>query len=136
MSVSEDINVQIIDMDVMIPEQITKNSDGSYTIFLNARHTQENRIAAYQHAIEHIERGDFDTDYGDVQEVESEAHGLIAKKEETQNIVALTPPPPRKRKRRKNRKHERYVHERAAFLMEHYDMFAMAEHNYLYGKDL
>ena len=34
---AENINIQMIDMDVMIPEQVVQNPDGSYTIFLNAR---------------------------------------------------------------------------------------------------
>lgn len=69
------INVRIMDMDVMIPEQICKccdNGEEGYTIFLNARHTQERRMQAYKHAMNHIENGNFEKE--NVQEIELEAH--------------------------------------------------------------
>ena len=37
----ENINVQLINMDTKIPEQLIRNDDDSYTIFLNARLSQE-----------------------------------------------------------------------------------------------
>lgn len=43
---------------------------------------------------------------------------------------------PAKTVRRRNQSTRRYIRERASFLAENYDMFAIAEHNYLYGKDL
>lgn len=136
------INVQIINMDVMIPEQVTQNLDGGYTIFLNARHTQENRALAYKHALEHIERGDFDLDYGNVQEIEATAHEIIkpasaqpepAIPQQATSVIQK----PKRRKRRQRKPIDRYqVYDRAEFLAEHFDVFALAEHQYLYGKDL
>lgn len=143
----EDINVQVIDMDVMIPEQVVKNHDGSYTIFLNARYSYEYMLKSYQHALEHIQNGDFDKDYGDVQEIEAAAH-------EEKSILAVPNPlpapasdpvvtvaenikqPPKRRRRRRNRKQERYSMDRAEFIMEYCNPFALAEHQFLYGKDL
>ena len=42
-----EINVQLLDMDTKIPEHLVKNEDGSYTIFLNARLSQENLLKSY-----------------------------------------------------------------------------------------
>lgn len=67
-----DINTKIIDMDVLVGEQITANSDGSYTIFLNARLSHERQLSAYWHAINHIKNGDFDKDNANA--IEKEAH--------------------------------------------------------------
>ena len=69
----EDINVQIMDMDVMIPEHLVKNNDDTYTIFLNARLSKESQLKYYYHALKHIIENDFSKD--DVQKIEAEAHG-------------------------------------------------------------
>ena len=142
----EDITVQVIDMDVMIPEHVVKTHDGSFTIFLNARYSHEYMLKSYQHAVEHIENGDFDRDCGCVQEIETIAH--------EEKPVATTPipvpvpdpvitvaenikqPTTKRRKRKRNRKQERYAMDRAEFIAEYCDSFALAEHQWLYGKDL
>ncbi len=67
-----DINIQIIDMDTMIPEHLVKNSDDSYTVFLNARLSRDNQLKYYCHALRHIEGNDFYKD--DIQQIEKEAH--------------------------------------------------------------
>ena len=68
----EDINVQLMDMDTMVPEQLVKNADDSYTIFLNAKLSRDSQIKYYYHALNHIRGNDFcETD---VQEIEGEAH--------------------------------------------------------------
>ena len=137
----EDINVQVIDMDVMIPEQVVKNHDGSYTIFLNARYTHEYNMKSYQHAIEHINNGDFDRESGDVQEIEAVAHEIIptpaAPPEDPVVVVARSlKQPPVRRKRRRNRKQEEWNRNRMEFVLEHCDTFALAENRWLYGNDL
>ena len=68
----DDINVKIMDMDVMVPEHLVKNSDDSYTIFLNARLSRDSQLKYYFHAMEHIKKEDFEKE--NVQEIESEAH--------------------------------------------------------------
>lgn len=68
----EDINVQIMDMDTMIPEHLVKNTDDSYTIFLNARLSRDSQLKSYCHALRHIMENDFQKT--DVQEIESSAH--------------------------------------------------------------
>lgn len=139
----ETINVQIIDMDLMIPEQVTKNADGSYTIFLNARFTQERLLQSYKHAMLHIKAGDFDRQLGKVQEIEQIAHAVLPSEQPpvSANVVdeksakclaAL------KRKRQKAQKLLQEYERDMAFLGE-YDAdsaFARAEYQWLYGNDL
>lgn len=59
-------------MDVLVGEQVVKNKDDSYTIFLNARLSYERQVAAYWHAINHIKNGDFDKGNADI--IEQKAH--------------------------------------------------------------
>ena len=66
------INVVVMSMEYGLHEMIVSNHDGSYTVFLNARDSNERRIQSYHHAIRHLERGDFEKD--SVQQIESEAH--------------------------------------------------------------
>lgn len=68
----ENINVQLLNMDTKIPEQLVKNDDDSYTVFLNARLSQESRIKSYVHALMHIKENDFEKI--NVQEIETNAH--------------------------------------------------------------
>lgn len=68
----DEINVQILNMDTKIPEQLIKNDDDSYTIFLNARLSQESRMKSYYHALTHIKQHDFEKE--NVQEIEQETH--------------------------------------------------------------
>ena len=51
---------------------VIKNEDGSYTILINAKLSDQGRIEAYEHALRHIENDDFDKT--NVQEIESAAH--------------------------------------------------------------
>ena len=141
MTMTPDVNVQVIDLKTTNQsEVVTENEDGSYTIFLNARFTQERRAEAYEHAMRHIMNDDFKEP--DVQKIENDAHGIVkdvtVPTEAINQIISQSNKIkyPRRRKRRKNRKKERYVQDRVAFLSENCDMFAIAEHNYLYGKDL
>lgn len=141
----EDINVQLIDMDVMIPEHVVKNHDGSYTVFINARFNQEHRLKSYTHALEHIKNGDFDRDYGDVQEIEAAAHQVPtvpAPAPLPAPIVTVAEnikQPPKRRRRRRNRKKEQYAQDRLNFILENFssrDTFAMAENQWLYWNGL
>lgn len=67
-----EINTQLLDMDVLIPEHIIKNSDDSYTILLNSRLSHERQLEAYNHALNHINNRDFEKT--DVDEIEANAH--------------------------------------------------------------
>lgn len=61
-----------------IKETVTENDDGSYTIFLNSRFTQEQLKDAYIHAIGHITRDDFNK-HSSADAIEVYAHGLNKK---------------------------------------------------------
>lgn len=71
----DDIYVYVVDMPTTAAEMVMPCT-GGYTIYLNAKLTQEERVKAYRHALRHVERNDWDKT--DVQEIEYEAH-----KEET-----------------------------------------------------
>ena len=74
-----DINVQMMDLkSSKIKETVTENDDGSYTIFLNSRFTQEQLKDAYIHAIGHITRDDFNK-HNSADTIEFYAHGLNKK---------------------------------------------------------
>ena len=66
------INVVVIDMDTCIPEQTNQNADGSFTMFLNARHSRDTLRESFFHAAGHIKRGDWSED--NVQTIEASAH--------------------------------------------------------------
>lgn len=56
-----DINTFIIDFENSIPATVTINEDGSFSIFLNARLSYEQRMQAYLHEMRHIQKNDFFT---------------------------------------------------------------------------
>lgn len=68
----ENINVLFLNMDTKIPEQVVKNQDDSYTIFLNSKLTREEHLKSYAHAIEHILGDDFQKE--NVSIIEFDAH--------------------------------------------------------------
>ena len=68
----EDINVQLLNMDTKIPEQLVKNNDDSYTIFLNSRLSRDSQLKSYYHALKHIRENDFAKK--EVQEIETNTH--------------------------------------------------------------
>ena len=53
------LNVHLMDLPEKVKETVAQNEDGSYSIFLNARHNYETQLKSYQHAIEHIKKNDF-----------------------------------------------------------------------------
>lgn len=69
----EDINTYIMDFGNSIPATVTANDDGSYSIFINARISYENRLQAYQHELRHILNHDFETN-ATVNEIELSTH--------------------------------------------------------------
>jgi hypothetical protein len=68
----DDIYVYIVDLKSSVPEMVTQNPDGSYTVILNARYSYERQRESYRHACRHIERCDFEK--MEVQEIEKDAH--------------------------------------------------------------
>ena len=75
----EVINVVMLDMAYGIYEEVHKNKDESFSIFLNSRYSNETLRHAFEHALDHIRRRDWDKT--DVQEIEAEAHGIYVRHE-------------------------------------------------------
>ena len=70
-----DVNVIIMDLPLPSKETVVPNEDGSYTIFINAKLSAEQRLKSYEHAIKHIEENDFSKT--DVQTIECSAHNFV-----------------------------------------------------------
>ena len=49
-----DVNIVLMDIDFKTNEVVTENEDGSYTIVINARLSEDGRAQAYKHAMQHI----------------------------------------------------------------------------------
>lgn len=68
-----DINLNYLDFPKgKTHEAVTLNEDGSYTVFIDAKLSQEERAKKYLHALTHIIGEDFGKE--NVQEIEKEAH--------------------------------------------------------------
>ena len=64
-----DVNVNLANLPTSISAYVVSNSDGSYTIMLNARLTWERRRQAYLHELEHINNGDYERKSADMIEM-------------------------------------------------------------------
>jgi hypothetical protein len=56
---TEVIGVYFLNMDTAVEEEVHPNEDGSFTIFINARLSNDRQMFAYRHALEHIMNDDF-----------------------------------------------------------------------------
>lgn len=153
----EDIFVQLVDFkDIPGEEMVTPNSDGSYTILINARISHDRQLDALDHAMRHIKNNDFEK--RDVQQIEAAAHEpekqmpqnptvtSLPPREKKLRGKALTPEEFEKKIRRKIRYYQReqkkaeealrQYEEFRRQLPENYDSFGLAERGYLYGKEL
>ena len=66
------INCNLIDFPNKGKEMVIPNEDGSYTILINAKLSDAERMAAYEHAMKHIVGNDFEKD--EVQKIEAKIH--------------------------------------------------------------
>lgn len=73
-----DVNVVLLDFPNLQKEMVVPNEDGSFTIFINAKHSTEQQAAAYDHAMKHIQNQDFKKK--NVQNIEVAAHNLATAK--------------------------------------------------------
>lgn len=82
----DDINVVLMDFPKKrkTHEAVTQNADGTYTIFIDARISSEGQQREFNHAMQHIEAGDFEKP--DVQLIEAAAHGRELPKEEVKKM--------------------------------------------------
>lgn len=70
-----DIYVYQVPLPRGIHEMVTPSLDDSYTVYIDERLSDEKKLEAYQHALEHIRQEDWRKDC--VQEIEAVAHGEI-----------------------------------------------------------
>lgn len=70
-----DIFVHLIDFpkEKKVHEAVTENDDGSFSVFIDSRLSSDGQLREYEHALKHIENGDFQKP--DVQLIEAAAHG-------------------------------------------------------------
>lgn len=66
------VNVQLIKLGVR--EVVVENADGGHTVFIDDRLSRDAQVDAFEHAMRHINEGDF-AEHGDVGEIERRAHG-------------------------------------------------------------
>ena len=66
-----DTFVYIVDLPDGVAEMVAP-CFGGFTIYLNARLSYQDRVKAYMHAMEHVDRNDWS--YDNVQKIEAEAH--------------------------------------------------------------
>ena len=72
-----DTFVYCVPLPSRVSEMVTPCLDGSYTIYLNENLSYKKKKEAYEHAIRHIKRGDFDYDtIKDVNEIEIDTHSV------------------------------------------------------------
>lgn len=69
------IFVYLVEMEPGIHEYVTTCLEG-YTIYLDKNLTHERLIEAYNHALSHIENGDFWNETMTASQMEMRAHGL------------------------------------------------------------
>ena len=67
-----DVYVYLVELPDGINEAVTPCL-GGFTVYVDSRLTYEERLRAYQHAMQHILNNDFEKH--DVQEIEAAAHG-------------------------------------------------------------
>lgn len=71
----DDVTVHLINFPsgTRAREAVCRNEDGTFSVFIDARLSQEGAIRAYRHALGHILRGDFDR-RGNATAIEAAAH--------------------------------------------------------------
>ena len=120
---TKDVNVFIKNFpNTKEAEAITENSDGTYTIFLNARMSYERQLKAYQHALKHIQNDDFQKP--DVQQIESIAHADPVVDEHPAPVIT-------RRKRRRRNRYGQYEKQRRALAAFGVDAWSQHEAHWL-----
>lgn len=118
---------------------VVQNEDGTYTVLINAKLSQDGRVEAYEHALRHINNGDFEKT--DVQSIELQAHGLKVPEDFTPAPVSMYEERIKQiRKRRKKiQKVFREKEKEATIMMELHGpelYFRHLEYKWLYNEDM
>ncbi len=132
-----DVNIHLIDFQAPGREMVVSNEDDSYTILINARLSHDEQFKAYQHALSHINNGDFEK--SDIQSIEYKAHEL----ETSERVVPVAADKYEKRikrlqrERKKIQKALKEKEKEIAIITSLYGpdyLFRVAEHRWLYGE--
>lgn len=132
-----DVNVILFNFRGPEREAVIHNEDDSYTIFINARLSHEGQLRAYEHAMRHITQNDFEKH--DIQSIEAVAHEITENKKPVAPIPSDLFEKELRRLQRRKKQIQKAIQkdeERVRFLRENFDTFAIAEHQFLYGRDL
>lgn len=132
-----DVNVILWNFPNNGREMVVPNEDGSYTILINSKLSDEGRLHAYEHAMKHITDNDFEKD--NVQIIEAAAHSTSEVKPEGNkpNCKYADKIEQIRKRCAKIQAKMKKAEKRVDFLQEYGgDMFSRAEHYYLYGKNL
>ncbi|RKJ46521.1 hypothetical protein D7X98_03955 [bacterium 1XD8-76] len=134
-----DVNTFLVNFPSPGKEMVVQNEDGSYTVLINAKLSQDGQVEAYEHALKHIDSGDFEK--SDVQSIESQAHGLKVPEDFIPAPVNIYEERIKqsKKKRKKIQKALREKEKEAAIMMELYGpelYFRHIESKWLYSEDM
>lgn len=118
-----DIYVYQVPLPRGINEMVTPCPDDAYTVYIDERLSDEKKLEAYQHALEHIKKNDWSKE--DVQEIESIAHGAPDPATEKPSLFAELIKRHQKnraaRKRKLDRIAKKYANMTVAEINEHND---------------
>ena len=64
--------VRIVDLPIVMRGAVREDENGDYNIYINARLSEDQRVAAFRHEIDHIRRGHLDDDTKTREQKESE----------------------------------------------------------------
>lgn len=67
-----DVYVYLVELPNGVSEMTMPCLDGGYTIYIDPRLSHQGRVKAYLHAMQHIEKCDWEKE--NIQEIEFEAH--------------------------------------------------------------
>lgn len=79
-----DVNVVVLDFPRPGKEMVFENEDGSFTIMINAKLSNDSQLKAYHHAMKHISNDDFQKD--NIQTIEAIAHSTTTIPESAERI--------------------------------------------------
>lgn len=133
-----DVNTLLVNFPTPGNEMVVENEDGSYTILINAKLSQDGQLKAYQHALNHINNEDFEK--SEVQSIEYQAHELEASEE----IISASVPVDKYEKRilqlrRERKKIQKALKERQKEIKVITELYGpdyfekVARDNWLYG---
>lgn len=69
----DQVIIRLVDLPVVMRGAVREDENGDYNVYINARLSEDQRVAAFRHEIEHIRRGHLHDDTKSVAQKEAEA---------------------------------------------------------------